>query len=334
MVDISIIIPIYNVDSLLKKCLDSIVNQTLSGNFEVICVDDGSKDDSFFVAKEYEANYPNFKLLRHDVNQGLSKARLTGIKNANGRYIMHVDADDWIFPNTLNILLENCVRTDADVVVYNYTRVFENGRSRPVNVIKEKLFTQNKSQIQHLFYGTCVNKLVKKSILDDMVYGQDSINTSEDLLYSFEVLVRAKTFYLLPNSFYAYFQNKSSLTHQFVSESFLEQQTKIFEQLSIIFQRYSVALTLSQNLLNYNFKWINLNLAKSRFWFNKDRMSYHALECELEKFSHIDGTLYTRWLNASRNKYYALYLVCKDFGLRISAGILMISLLKRIKPSK
>ena len=95
MIDISVIVPVYNSESTLHKCVDSLLRQSLS-NIEIILVDDGSKDDSYRIMEEYANKYSHIRLLKHEVNKGIGKTRNDGIEIAQGRYLTFVDSDDWI----------------------------------------------------------------------------------------------------------------------------------------------------------------------------------------------------------------------------------------------
>lgn len=116
---ISIIIPIYNVENYLRKCLNSILRQGMHDDeYEVILVNDGSKDGSVAICEEYCQKYPHFKLLNQE-NQGVSVARNNGIEHAQGKYIVFVDADDYLLDSGLSLAFEHFrYRDDIDVIHY------------------------------------------------------------------------------------------------------------------------------------------------------------------------------------------------------------------------
>lgn len=123
--DISIIVPVYNVEKYLKPCLDSIVTQEFSGKFEVIIVDDGSKDDSGAIADSYGL-MPNV-LVIHQVNGGLSAARNAGLSVSRGKCIMFVDSDDMIGPGYLEAMWSRLVQTSADFVTSTFRYMSDDG---------------------------------------------------------------------------------------------------------------------------------------------------------------------------------------------------------------
>ena len=128
---VSIIVPIYNVEPYLRQCLDSLVNQTYK-NIEIICVDDGSVDVSGTILDEY-AKVDNRIIAMHIVNNGVSSARNTALAIASGQYIMFVDGDDWIEPDTCEISISGAEKNNADVVMWSYVREFD-GRSLPKKI--------------------------------------------------------------------------------------------------------------------------------------------------------------------------------------------------------
>lgn len=122
---LSIIVPIYNVEKYLPKCVDSLLNQDLSSeDYEIILVDDGSPDRCGEICDEYAASYPNVKVV-HRENGGLSAARNSGIEAASGEYVQFVDSDDYLEPNVLKTLVDKMESDNLDVLRFNYQNVNE-----------------------------------------------------------------------------------------------------------------------------------------------------------------------------------------------------------------
>lgn len=118
MTKISIIIPIYNVESYLDKCLTSVVQQTFD-DIEIICVDDASTDKSGEILKKYAQSDKRIKILKHSQNLGQSMARNNGLHFSSGEYVLFVDADDILNPNAVHILYEQAVKDDLDIIMYS-----------------------------------------------------------------------------------------------------------------------------------------------------------------------------------------------------------------------
>lgn len=120
---VSVIVPVYNVEKYLARCLDSIINQTYT-NLEIILVDDGSKDSSGQICDEYAAKDQRIKVI-HKQNGGLSSARNAGLDIASGSYIEFVDSDDWIDKDTVKENLELIINENSNVVFFNHYQVFD-----------------------------------------------------------------------------------------------------------------------------------------------------------------------------------------------------------------
>ena len=116
MVEISVIVPVYNVSEYLAQCMDSIINQTFE-DIEIICVNDGSTDDSLKILEEYSEKDERISIISQE-NQGQGVARNVGMNAARGNYIFFMDSDDFIKLNALELLHENAVSNNSDVVFY------------------------------------------------------------------------------------------------------------------------------------------------------------------------------------------------------------------------
>ena len=118
---ISVIIPIYNVEKYLRRCLDSVKNQTFQ-DWEAICVNDGSPDNSATILEEYASHDARFKIVNKE-NGGLSDARNAGMAVATGEYILYLDSDDFIHPQTMEIAYALAMRDGTDIVSFTYDRI-------------------------------------------------------------------------------------------------------------------------------------------------------------------------------------------------------------------
>ncbi len=124
---LSIIVPIYNVESYLSKCIESLLCQNLSAEeYEIVLIDDGSTDRSGHIADDYAQQYANIKVV-HQQNAGLSEARNAGVAQSSGQYIMFVDSDDYLQPNVLKSLTDKMIADKLDVLRFNYQNVDESG---------------------------------------------------------------------------------------------------------------------------------------------------------------------------------------------------------------
>lgn len=115
---ISVVLPVYNVEKYLRQCLDSLANQTF-GDFEVICVNDGSTDSSLNILEEYASKDKRFKIISQE-NKGLSGARNTGMECVKGKYLLFLDSDDWIELNALELLYAQSNNLDSEMIIFPY----------------------------------------------------------------------------------------------------------------------------------------------------------------------------------------------------------------------
>jgi len=120
MVKISVIMPIYNSEKYLKEAIDSVLNQSFK-DFELICINDGSTDNSPEILENYRKKDKRIKIINQK-NQGLSAARNKGLKNSEGEFIFFIDSDDYIAKNTLKKLYQNARINDSDIVLYKKAR--------------------------------------------------------------------------------------------------------------------------------------------------------------------------------------------------------------------
>lgn len=145
IMDISVIVPVYNVEKYLDDCLNSIINQNFKGSYEIICVNDGSTDNSLLILQQYQRKYPRIKIISQD-NKGLSAARNTGLKYANGKYVFFIDSDDFLIDNDVfETIYNESELNQLDVLVADFEFIYEdrkkNYRIKRKNIIKNRVMT-------------------------------------------------------------------------------------------------------------------------------------------------------------------------------------------------
>lgn len=185
---ISVIIPVYNVEAYLKECLDSIIHQTYK-NLEIIVVDDGSIDGSWKICDEY-ANIDRRIKVIHQKNADLSSARNAWLKVATWDYIWYVDSDDYLTLDTYESLYKKIIETDADLVICNWYKWLKNWKwVKNMRFPKKEVLTSNEA-LENFYWAMYVwNKLYKR----ELIWGLKFIETyAQDVLYNFEVFIKAK----------------------------------------------------------------------------------------------------------------------------------------------
>ena len=218
MKKVSIILPIYNVEKYLEKCVDSVISQTYQ-NIEVILVDDGSKDSSGRICDELVENDNRIKVI-HKKNGGLASARNAGYEVATGEYLMYIDSDDVI----KNDIVEKCVCTmekeQSDVVIFGYEKTSEDGQVLETCRWGNKTYSHDE-MVEYLYeaicnmsFGYAWNKLYRKSVLDkSKVLGDAKVIDREDLVYNLELLRFWNRITYINSVGYEYLQRSSSLLH-------------------------------------------------------------------------------------------------------------------------
>lgn len=206
----SIIVPVYNAEKYLKRCLDSLVNQTYK-NFEIIVINDGSRDNSLKILNEYSKKY-NFIKLYNKVNTGVADTRNFGISKVTGEYFIFVDSDDYIDENTLEILSKY---QDYDVIKFGYN-IVDNRNTKKINNIKTGLLSGEEG-----FIKLCDNK-----VPFDMPCGYVfSYNYFKKNNFKFKigklhedfgliplVILKSSKFISVDNNLYNYYMSENSIT--------------------------------------------------------------------------------------------------------------------------
>ena len=215
MPKISIIVPVYNVEKYLPKCLDSLINQTFK-DIEIICVNDGSTDDSLSVLKDY-AKKDNRIVIIDKENSGPSACRNIGIEKATGEFIQFVDSDDWIEPETCEICYQKAIEHHVDMVSFNAVMINKT-KITPLyyyNNKEEKLVSLD-DMISLLFKSPfhSWHFLFKKAFLTQhQIKYPEHIVLCEDAIFSLTCWLKIKEALLLPNVFYNYIQYEPSVSH-------------------------------------------------------------------------------------------------------------------------
>jgi len=198
---VSIIIPVYNTEDYLKQCLDSLVNQSLE-NIEIICINDGSTDNSLNILQDYAAKDSRIKIIDKK-NEGQSVARNMGFKEASGEYIAFVDSDDYIDLDAYEKLYEFAQKHDNDMTLCDVERFNSiktwRAKLHRVSIPAEEVISTNILERPALVYDTGPwNKLIKKSFWDDHGFSFLDGRLYEDLLISSELHCAAKSVGIYP----------------------------------------------------------------------------------------------------------------------------------------
>lgn len=200
VVDLSIIVPIYNLESFLEQCLGSLVRQNTKYNYEVICVNDGSQDQSQIILERFQNKYPSIIRIFQNENEGVSIARNFGISKSIGKYITFVDGDDWVKETMVEDCLTAIYESDLDLLITDGIHVFDN----KTEVVKEEVEAFVFNTENHV-----CGKVFKKSILEkyELLFPK-GVKVGEDFTFTFSYLMLINSYLKINAPFYYYRRNR------------------------------------------------------------------------------------------------------------------------------
>lgn len=244
---LSIIIPVYNVEQYLEKCIESVIPMTIS--YEIILVDDGSTDSSLGICKKFEEINKNIKVV-HKENGGLSSARNCGLSIATGKYIAFVDSDDWVEKGTYDTLLEKLKNKDVDILKFSYFINYETDNVEVHNILSDGFYDREQIEKCILPYAFGGNQLADSTIQkinlsatsnlynleflknNDLKFISERNIGSEDYLFNIEALLNANDILVFDECLYHYVQRVGSLTKQY-RKNLYQQYSKLCKYLYV-----------------------------------------------------------------------------------------------------
>lgn len=322
---ISVIVPVYNVEKYLVDCIESVLSQ-IGDETEVILIDDGSTDNSSKICAEYMKKYPNKIKTIHQRNAGLSAARNTGIKFANGKYLLFLDSDDFIFDNTMSHIRELLTKnSDVDVFMFEFYDYYDHNRYQisGVNKILNKgRHISDKNLLRKIFRNTQALWPVWKFIVRKDFIMRNKLKFKEgyfheDIDWTTKILLNMKTFYYSDLSWYCYRSNRSG---------------SIMNKKSLINFKHTIEIII--DLYKYIKRKTNNDLELEEIIF--PRLSSSCFT-QLNIYKHLPKNdkrefrfIITKNINIFskspllRHRLFVLF--CKTFGVRL--GLRILSLVK------
>ena len=214
MPKVSIIIPVYNVEQLIRRCLDTLINQTLN-DIEIVVVDDASPDNSMEIVREYKKRDNRIQIVTNNNNSGLMYTRYAGYSQAKGDYYFFCDSDDYLPLDAVENLYLSAIENDSDVVVGSFKHVCEDGREieRRVEEIKKGDESYLAALLNNRFEHSAWGKLYKANLFKDYKYKTLlNFNQAEDLLLSYQIARNVKRWSTISDNVYFYVYNSQSIT--------------------------------------------------------------------------------------------------------------------------
>lgn len=207
---ISIIVPVYNVEPYVEKCIESIINQSYK-NLEIIIIDDGSIDNSGKICDKFAGIDSRIKVV-HKKNGGSASAKNVGLKMATGYYLSFVDSDDFLEKNIYEHMVNQMIGNEADVIQCNYQNLFVNRTTPVISTDREMVLNTSSYLKRFTFDWTCGllwNKLYKKELFDDIFFEEN--RKIDDEFFTYQGIMRAKKILLDPAIIYNYRHRESSV---------------------------------------------------------------------------------------------------------------------------
>lgn len=217
---VSIIVPVYNVEKYLTRCLDSIINQTYR-NLEILIVDDGSTDQSGEICDQYADKDARIRVF-HRENGGLAVARNTALdKISGGGYLVFVDSDDYIELDAIEKMVQYAYTYNVDIVIAGFY-IESPYRTIPANIVNDITILQNSEELMKMYLSTQFvgakvwNKLYAKELWSDVRF--PNYRTSEDTATSYKIFDKSNKSIIIPKRVYHYVMRQDSIEHKMVME--------------------------------------------------------------------------------------------------------------------
>lgn len=320
---ISVIVPVYNVEQYLERCVDSIINQTYK-NLEIILVNDGSTDNSGQICDELAKKDDRIRVI-HKKNGGVSEARNVGVKEISGEYIIFIDSDDYIDKKMFSVLYSQIKLEAADVSVCGVMNIYENNNIPQARNTNEYLILNNEGFLREYLKGERIpggiwNKLIKSSIAKSIKFPVGLIY--EDAYYHYELIKLARRYVITTEPLYNYYHREGSLTEGYYKKrdlSCIEIYNKFYDY---VVNNYSSNREEAFFRLSYSYFVI------------LDKMLLQDDYKKIEEYKEIVGFLKKNAFKISRNRIFRTGRRIAALMLLINIKLYRILLFKNIKNSK
>lgn len=318
---ITVVVPIYNVEKYIHRCIDSIINQTYK-DLEIILIDDDSPDNCPKICDEYVKKDDRIRVI-HKKNGGLSDARNTGIKNAHGKYITFIDSDDWIPKDSIRILYEYLLKNDADIAsgFLKETYIYEDDVDY-TNLICTSY--DKKAALECLFYlhnfsNSASGKLYKTQLFNDIRYPKGKLY--EDLGTTYKIFAKANKCISIDKIVYYYFQNEYSIVHSKFSQRRYDALIFANEALDYINNNFPDII----NSAYYRIFYECLSIINDMPYFYRDKNKIFKLIRKYRKIVIKDEKLYKKQKNLCFASLFG------QVGIKMAFKIKNILKMKRVR---
>jgi len=284
----SIIVPVYNDEIKLPRCLDSIISQSFT-DFECLLVNDGSTDNSPAICDVYAKKDPRIRVF-HKNNEGISKTRQFGINNSTGRFTVFVDSDDWIGPELLQKAVQTINTANPDIIFMDFYD--ENSPGKEHYVSQNISVLDIDTVIHHVFeqnlYSCLWNVIIKRDLyLINNISFIEGINYGEDSLFVIELLLNNPNIQYLNGAFYHHTFNHNSFTRKNKKNRYIE-RSKFLNQIPLLLEKYNRSELGKYNFFPVNDKYEMLcsgifSGKEYKTFCSLSLTAYHRKHCEFIK---------------------------------------------------
>lgn len=303
----SFIIPVYNCEQYIERCIDSIINQEISC-YEIIAINDGSTDRTLEILKQINERCPMLKIINQK-NHGVSYARNVGLKESNGDYIIFIDADDFLEKRSLTEINKIIKKYDyPDIIKFSYYMINKFNKKIYTYSIKNDFVIKKENYKEYIFpyifstydlSGVC-STIFSKKIIDKTKF-KENIKYGEDMLFINNILKKANTIVFSSNPVYNYFENIDSATNKIdINKSIMQirDNIEVFDQVNKLFK-------LEQEEIIKN-RIVELIKYKTVFFANGNYKTYRS---NLEKL--LTNITIDKYIDEKKIKRYITYIVFK-----------------------
>lgn len=292
MAKVSIVVPVYNVEKYIRKCVDSMLNQTMK-EIEIILVDDGTKDSSGMICDDYAKRDSRIRVI-HKENGGISDARNVGMQVASSKYILFIDSDDYISENMVEKLYTMAELHNADVAACGVYNVYASG-AIPQCAEKMEFCCDNITAFSHILVGkiipgTICNKLIKREIAKQILFPVGKIY--EDAFYTTQLIQIIKKVYVTTEPMYYYFHRQGSTTTTPFREKDMDVIKAFREALRVVSEKYPQI----QEQAEFRLEWAHFTVL--------DRMLLLPDYKNTKGYKDVVDFLRGKTLSVLRSKYF------------------------------
>ena len=314
--ELSIIVPVYNVEKYLEKCMDSIINQKTNFSYEVICVNDGSTDSSLEILNKYANKYKQVKIIS-EKNQGLSAARNTGIKNSSGKYLMFIDSDDYIAETCVEKLMKEATKEDYDLVKAGYIEFSSetNQEIKRIEYINTVITEKNKLELDKV-KGHAWGCVLKRELFNNIRFPIGY--WYEDIIMKLLIFPKCKKIKIVDDILYYYRINLNGLSRKTQKQ----QSYKCLEQYYLVEKSLEKYRGLAIEITDYTYNNL-LNELSTVLWLrtrrldSKTKKEVFILSCNIiYQIKYRNGSEIEKIMLKKDYTKWQLYAIYKMIGIK------------------